>query len=306
MSFARPWLLPIALLAMAAFIAVYAWAVRGRRVSAHRYSNLAFLLESVQPAVWPARLLGGAWLAGFALLVLALCGPRIRVAVPVSDSAVVLCVDTSGSMASTDVRPSRAAAAAAALRAFIASVPRGSAVGIVAFSTSAEVLLAPSRNRDRIAAALRSIPQPNGATAIGDALEAALHVLPPHGHRAVVLITDGVNNRGADPVAAARQLRAAHVPIYAVGIGTNGDALIPGTLQPAGLDEQALRNYAASSGGAYRRAANAAALANALAGFGRTTTYVFRNSDIALPCALAAGFIMAAAFLAGLARGTFP
>jgi Ca-activated chloride channel family protein len=306
MSLERPWLLPPALLAVLFFVAVYHWASARRVASAHRYSNLAFFVKAVEPPVWPARVLAAAWILGFSLALLALCGPRVRVAVPRTNTSVVLCVDTSGSMAATDVRPTRAAAAASAMRAFVGSLPRGSAVGIVAFSTGAEILLPLSRDPARIDAALHDIPAPNGATAIGDALEAALRLLPPHGHRAVVLITDGENNRGIDPFAAARKLGAAGVPIYAVGIGTSAGALIPGTLQPAGIDEQALRAYAASTGGAYRRAAGAAALRAALAGFGKATTYVFRRRDISLQCALAAAFLMAAAFLGGFWQGWYP
>ena len=126
------------------------------------------------------------------------------------------------------------------------------------------------------------------------------------GARAVVLITDGENNAGTNPMQAAQSLGAAHIPLYTIGIGTNSGALIPGTLQTAGIDEQALRAYAAATGGAYSRADDAAQLREALARLGRSTSMRRANVDVSLPTALAGGALMAITFLAGLALGRYP
>ena len=75
-----------------------------------------------------------------------------------------------------------------------------------------------------------------------------------------MLITDGENNAGADPIEASKALARAGITLYTIGIGTNSGALVPGTLQPAGIDEQALQTYARITGGAYSRAENAAQL----------------------------------------------
>ncbi len=170
-----------------------------------KYSNLAFLIAAAQPPAWAVRALAAAWIAGVALVALAVAGPRVRTAVPVRDGTVVLCVDTSGSMAATDVQPTRAQAALDAMRAFIAGVPSGVAIGLVSFAGDAQVVTPPSRDRDTVVAALQNIPAPNGATAIGDALLLALRSMPKHGKRVIVLITDGESNFGTDPAAAAQQ-----------------------------------------------------------------------------------------------------
>jgi Ca-activated chloride channel family protein len=67
-----------------------------------------------------------------------------------------------------------------------------------------------------------------GHTAIGDAILSALRVLtslpkqsgkrPPS---AIVLISDGTSTNGSDPLAAARQAAAQHIPIYTVAVGTS-------------------------------------------------------------------------------------
>jgi Ca-activated chloride channel family protein len=209
-------------------------------------------------------------------------------------------------MNAADVSPTRAQAAAAALREFIAQAPPQTAIGIISFATDAQVLTQPTRDRDQVQSALDAIPAPNGATAIGDALALAHRILPARGQRAVVLITDGENNAGSDPMAAARALGAARIPLYTIGIGTNSGALIPGTLQTAGIDEDALRAYAAAAGGAYSRADDAVQLREALARLGRSTSMRRTTVDFALPAALAGGALMAVTFLAGLAIGRYP
>jgi Ca-activated chloride channel family protein len=303
MSFAHPSYLAVALAAAVVFAMLYVLLERRRAQQTIAYSNLPFLIGAVQPRLWPRRLLLAAWVAAIALVALAVSGPHVRATVPTFGGSVVLCIDTSGSMSAADVDPTRAQAAVAALRAFVAQAPQQTAIGIISFATEAQVLTQPTRDRDQVQSALNAIPAPNGATAIGDALALAHRMLPSTGPRAVVLITDGENNGGSDPMAAARALGAAHIPLYTIGIGTNNGALIPGTLQTAGIDEDALRAYAAATGGAYSRADDATQLREALASLGRSTSLRRANVDVSLPAALAGGALMAVAFLTGLALG---
>lgn len=306
MSFAHPGFIGIAAAAALAFALLYRLADSRREQQTIAYSHLPFLIGATAPRAWPRRALLGAWIAAVGLIVLALSGPHVRAAVPSLGGSVVLCIDTSGSMNATDVDPTRAQAALAAMRAFIDQSPSQTAIGIIAFASDAQVLTQPTRDRDQIQAALDAIPSPNGATAIGDALALAHRILPATGSRAVVLITDGENNAGSDPMDAARALGVSHIPLYTIGIGTNSGALIPGTLQTAGIDEDALRAYAAATGGAYSRADDAVQLREALARLGRSTSLTRRNVDVSLPVALAGGALMALAALAGLAAGRYP
>ena len=306
MSFTHPEYILIAVLAAVAFLWIYRVIERRRVRQSLRYSNLTFLIGAVQPRAWPLRALAGAWIAAVALVVFALSGPHVRASVPVRDGSVVLCIDTSGSMSATDVEPTRAQAALAAMRAFVDATPTGSAVGIVSFAGDAQAIVQPTRDRDQVLAALNEVPAPNGATAIGDALSLAERILPKTGHRVVVLITDGVNTTGSDPLAVAQALGAAHITLYTIGIGTNSGALIPGTLQEAGIDEDALRNYAQATGGAYSRADDATQLRSALANLGRSTLFQRGSVDVSLASALAGAVVMVLTFLAGMAVGRYP
>jgi hypothetical protein len=107
-------------------------------------------------------------------------------------------------------------------------------------------------------------------------------------------------------MAAARKLAENHIPLYTIGIGTNSGALIPGTLQTAGINEDALRAYASATGGAYSRADNAVQLRTALARLGRLTAFERRDVDVSLPIAEAGAVLMVLAFLGGLAAGRYP
>lgn len=306
MTFTHPGYIGLAILAALVFALIYGALTRRRYRQTIAYSNLPFLTAVVSPRKWPERLLAAAWIFGVLLVVLAVSGPHVRAMVPSLGGSVVLCVDTSGSMNAQDVAPTRAQAALAAMRAFISQAPPQTAIGIISFASDARVLAQPTRDRDQIETALDAVPAPNGATAIGDALALAQRILPATGSRAVVLITDGESNAGGDPMQAARSLGAAHIALYTIGIGTNSGALIPGTLQTAGIDEDALRAYAAATGGAYSRADDAVQLREALARLGRSTSMRHANVDVSLPAALAGGALMALTFLAGVAAGRYP
>ncbi len=307
MTFAHPLWLVVGILVAVAFLAVAHVGARRGAESALAYSNLDFFERATRRRIDPALVLALACAAGIAAFGAALAGPRFVASVPVRGGAVVLCVDTSGSMRATDVAPSRADAAAAAVRAFVDGVPDGTRLGIVAFASGAGVVQPLADDKDALRDAIGRIPPPNGGTAIGDALAAAARQLPPTGRRAIVLITDGVNNLGTDPLAAAREIGAAGIEIDTVGIGTSGSGqLIPGTAQEATIDEDALRTIAGSARGAYARANDADALRGRLAALANSTTREKKRIDASLPLALGGGLVVVLALAGGMLAGRFP
>ena len=307
MSFAHPLFLALAVLVALAFAGLAAGSVRRSRGAALAYSDLAFLERSIGRAPPWTALFAGAWVVALLCAGAALARPGIVATVPVHDAAIVLCIDTSGSMASTDVAPTRSQASRDAALTFINGVPDGTRIGLVAFSAAAFPLGPLTDDRDAARDALSRLPEPNGGTAIGDALTAAAHLLPPAGRRAIVLVTDGVNNAGSDPLAAASQIAAQGISIFTIGIGTNGSGLIiPGTDTDAALDEDALRSIAATGNGTYARVGDAAALRDRLGSLARTTIDERRRLDLTLQCAVVAGVLAFGATLGALALGRFP
>jgi Ca-activated chloride channel family protein len=307
MTFANPGWLLFALVLCIGSILTYRLLSQRKTVQALAYTDLTFLREAAGAPAWPERFLLGGLVLAAALLGTAPAGPHLTTLVPAKDGTAILCVDTSGSMSAQDVAPTRADASKAAARRFIDEVPAGTKVGIVAFSTGAGVVQAPTGDKAAALDAVDRIPLPNGATAIGDALALAAQQLPEKGHRVVVLITDGVNNRGVDPMEAAKFLASRHVPVYTVGIGTNDSGqLIPGTTEPATIDEDALRALAAAGGGTYARADSATQLQNALSQLGRTTVLEKKKIDASFGFAIAGGFLLLLTIFGGWAAGRFP
>ena len=78
--------------------------------------------------------------------------PRLRLAQPDQNATIVLLVDVSGSMRANDVEPTRLDAAVAAMRTFLDRLPKQFKVGLVAFSSEPEPLIAPTSDRDCAAA----------------------------------------------------------------------------------------------------------------------------------------------------------
>lgn len=305
MSVEHPWWLLLAVVLVIAFAMLIVRLQRRATANDLAYSNVEFFTQAIRPRAWIPRALTIALVAGVAGLLGAAARPHVTLPLPIHDGQVFICIDTSGSMASTDVAPTRAEAAKAAARAFINETPAGTKIGIIAFAAGAELVQPLSAERATVSASLDNLPQPDGATAIGDAMRLAAQNLPDAGHRVVVLITDGVNNAGTDPIEAAQWLGQHQVPVYTVGIGTQQGGLIPGTNDEATIDEDALRRYAEASGGAYARAENAVQLHDALARLARITTVRRQEIDASLPLALAGGGLMLCAFVTGLATGRY-
>ena len=307
MSFTHPWWLAGAALAAAVLASLYFLAERRRAAQALTYSNLDFAFGAMRPSRLPALILFVAFLLGVATLAASIAGPRFVARVPIKDGTVVICIDTSGSMRAQDVDPTRWDAAKTAARAFVDAVPAGTRIGIVSFSTGANLIQAPSADLDTVRDAIDRMPPPNGATAIGDALELAASQLPQKGRRAIVLMTDGVNNRGADPLQASQTIGSRGISISTVAIGTSGSGqVIPGTNELADIDETTLRAIAQNGAGTYAQAGDAGALSETFRRLALATVWEQRRVDGRFPLALGGGTLLVVAFLAGLATGRFP
>ncbi len=256
MSFAAPvWLGALALIPIA--IAAQFAARRRARRYAVRFPALSTLRLAVgSGGSWRRRLPPVFALAAIAALVLALARPHVSYSAAVNQASVMLVTDHSGSMAATDVQPTRLAAAERAADTFINRLPAKVLVGAVAFSDSPDAVQAPETDH----AAARAIidgQSAGGATATGDALQLALQLLrgadPKHPPSAIVLLSDGSANAGADVSTVAREAARDKIPIDTVALGTpNGTLPSPDPFQPSVAvppDPQLMQQIAQLSGG---------------------------------------------------------
>ena len=89
--------------------------------------------------------------------------------IPSSSTTILLAIDVSGSMCSTDVEPNRLTAAEQAATDFIKAQPGGARIGLVAFAGIAGVLVPPTDDTKALLAALQNLTTSRG-TAIGQAI----------------------------------------------------------------------------------------------------------------------------------------
>lgn len=226
-------------------VAAYIWILRRRRRFAVRYSSLALVREALPHQAGLRRHVPFAlFLLALVGLVIALARPVATVSVPTGRATIMLAIDVSWSMCSTDIPPTRLEAAQSAAMSFVESQKSSTQIGIVAFAGFAELILMPTTDQEVLRDAIESLITGRW-TAIGSAILKSLDsiaeidetVAPiasdtspefqptpvPKGAYApsiIVLLTDGASNQGPRPLVAAQQAVDRGVRVYTIGFGT--------------------------------------------------------------------------------------
>jgi Ca-activated chloride channel family protein len=246
MTFGHPLLL-LVLLALPVLAAVYVYLERRPPRYAMTYPNVDLLIAVTrgrQVRRYVPPLLALLAVAG---LCVALARPHKSTLVPSEDATVVLVIDVSGSMQAKDVKPTRLAAAQAAVRKFLDHVPKQVKVGLVAFAGEPQVAAPPTTDRGVVREGLDTLDYFGGygGTAIGDALAAAVELVkppPPGGVQTIaytiaaapekkspvtiLFLSDGHQTRGLlQPLEGAARARAAHIPVFTIALGTPNGVL---------------------------------------------------------------------------------
>jgi Ca-activated chloride channel family protein len=187
---------------------------------------------------------------------------------------IVIAFDISSSMLAQDFQPqNRLEVAREKVRQFVA-LRKSDRIGVVAFSGEALTQVPLTTDYPVVNAAISNLQpgQLEDGTAIGTAIATAANRLKdaPGPSRVMVLLTDGVNNRGSiDPRTAARAAAALGIRVYTIGVGTEGMAPVPVgrglfglryEMRPVEIDDALLTEVARVTGGRYFRARDAAAL----------------------------------------------
>jgi Ca-activated chloride channel family protein len=208
-------------------------------------------------------------MTAIALLIVALARPQ-----SVSDKQnistegidIVLELDISGSMLAEDFNPNRIEAAKQVASEFIDG-RSNDRIGLVVFSAESFTQCPLTTDYPVLKNLLRDVK--NGmiadGTAIGLAIANGVNRLKESKAKSkvMILLTDGVNNRGEiDPITAARIASTYRIRVYTVGVGARGEAPYPvqtpfgirRQLMQVDLDEKALTQVAEMTGGKYFRA----------------------------------------------------
>lgn len=342
-------------------VAGYIWSLRRRRPSGARYSSLSLVREALPGSSRVRRHLPFVlFAAALVSLVVAVARPSVVLSVPANETTIILAIDVSGSMCSTDIAPSRLEAAEAAAATFIKSQNSHTQIGIVAFSGFGAVIQPPTTDQNLLLEALKSLTT-GRRTAIGSGLLAAIDAIneiDPNVARSVidgrpgveptpvpkgayvpdivVLLTDGANNAGPDPLDAAQQAADRGIRTYTIGFGTaEGGALSPvcaqqflGNEPPGGfggggfggggggggqqggfrrgIDEATLTQVADATGGKYYPAESAGDLQQVFSSL--PTTLITKNEVVEVSVGFVGlgGLLTAFAFLLGRAWRPLP
>lgn len=227
------------------FVVGYLWILRRRRRFAVRYSSLSLVRAALpQPSRWRRHLPFGLFLLGLASLALAVSRPVAVLEVPSGNTIIMLALDVSRSMCSTDIPPNRLKAAQDAALSFIKGQNPTTQIGIVVFAGFAELVQAPTDDQEALRTAITNLNTAR-RTAVGSGLLKSLDTIAgmdasvapssynsasgvepaplPKGEyvpHIIVLLTDGASNSGPDPLEAAQQAAARGVRVYTIGFGT--------------------------------------------------------------------------------------
>lgn len=294
--------------------ALYVWMLRRPPRHTVRHTQVPLLALAAQQARSWKRHLPAAFVgASVAAVILSLARPVAPMPVPSNQNTVILSIDVSRSMLADDMPPNRMEAAKTAAEEFVTSLPRGIKVGLVTFSSYAQLIVPATADRGRVIEAIRLL-QTEYATAIGDGLLEAVYALPGRERPAdlmstpappkppvipgtIVLLSDGQSNRGAVPQDAARIARDQQARVYTVGIGTpEGTFLnLGGRSIWVRLDEETLREMSEIAGGSYYHARSVMELRQVYRRLSRIIGWESRPTEVsALGAGVAALFLMGA------------
>jgi Ca-activated chloride channel family protein len=274
--FATPWFLLFALL-VPLFVTLYFLRGKGREASMVFSSAKTF--EGL-PVGWRVRMRHLPFvlmMAAVAVFSIAAARPqsgRTQEIVKTEGIDIMLVLDISGSMRAEDFQPdNRLAVSKRVIREFVKS-RKGDRIGLVLFAGKAFTQCPLTVDYDVLDAFLdrAEIGLIEDGTAIGMALATATNRLRDSTAKSklIILLTDGVNNKGEiEPVTAAKLAATMGVKIYAIGAGTNGYATVPvqdpifGTRRvrmKVEIDEKMLEQVANETDGHYFRATDTESL----------------------------------------------
>jgi Ca-activated chloride channel homolog len=316
-SFQAPLLLGLlALVPLAA--ALYVWTQRRARKFAVRYTNVD-ILAGVAGRSWTRHVPAALALLALAALLTALARPQRTVAAERREATVILVFDTSGSMLATDVQPSRLAAAQLAGKTFTDRVPDTFRIGVIGFGSSAQQLAEPTTDHARVKTTIDAL-QVRGATAMGDALRAAINsarIPVPDGlggerrlPAAIVLLGDGASTRGADPIDVVQDTKKFKIPVYTVALGTQNGTLThtnpntgATTTEPVPPDLLTLQDIARDTGGQFFATADAQRLQAVYSNLGTRLTKTKEKQQVTSAFAGGALVLLLLGAGFGLVRG---
>lgn len=266
MKLSHPWLL----LLFIVYVPLIVWYVlkwRNANPSMGISSVASLRKYRCRSKVWLMHVCFGLQLVAIGGLIVALTRPQKHDSLrssTIEGTDIVLALDISSSMLATDLEPNRIDAAKEVASKFVSQRPNDN-VGLVVFSGESLSLMPLTTDKAALVNAIANTKTGslNDGTAIGDGIASSINrlVSGQAKSKSIILLTDGTNNAGeVAPATAAQIARQKGIRIYSIGVGTNGTISITDpygfstTQMETKIDEEALKNIAAVTGGKYFRA----------------------------------------------------
>jgi Ca-activated chloride channel family protein len=254
------------------------WWWRRRRPSRGLLYSDVSLAAAVGGPPWWLQLPPMLRTAALACFIIGAAGPRVggsRVEMKREGIAITIAIDISSSMYAEDFAPSNRLEVAKLRAVDFIRGRSADRIGLVAFAAEALTQVPITLDYPVLEQAVTDlrIGSLEDGTAIGTGLATAVNRLraAPEKSKVVLLLTDGVNNRGLiDPRTAAATAASFGIRVYTIGVGTQGEAAIPTgrsatgfryEVLPVEIDETLLKEIAAATGGRYFRATDSESLA---------------------------------------------
>jgi len=277
LTFAQPyWFLLLAIIPVFVFLYITR---RNKQYASLQISNTAWLKTNPKKTIrqqliflpFVLRMLA------FVFLIVVMARPQSalqRKQINVEGIDIIMALDVSGSMRAMDLKPNRLDAAKKVAQSFIDG-RQNDRIGLVIFSGEA-FTQCPLTTDHKV---LKDLFKPihsgmiEDGTAIGDGLATAINRIKDSEaiSRVIILLTDGVQNRGSiDPISAAEIANTFGIRVYTIGVGTKGMAPMPVQTAfgeqvmnvPVQIDEDILKKVAKATDGKYFRATSNKSLKN--------------------------------------------
>jgi len=264
------------LLLIPAFVAWYIWKQKDTRPSLQMSSLMPFGGVPTSLRVYLRHLPFALRMVAIAMVVLVLARPQsfnVTQNIETEGIDIMIALDISSSMLAQDFKPDRLEAAKDIAIQFV-SGRHNDRIGVVIFAGESFTLCPLTSDLRTVSNQINSIELGliEDGTAIGVGLANAVARLKESDalSKVVILLTDGVNNKGEiAPLTAADIASTFGVRVYTVGVGTHGTAPYP-VQTPFGtrmqdmkveIDEDVLKQIADITGGQYFRATDGKGLA---------------------------------------------
>ncbi len=253
------------------------WWLRRQQQQRYVVMEMSSLQSTIKLSSWRSRLrplLPYLRLAALALLIVAMARPQRTLKeekINAEGIDIVMTMDLSSSMLAQDFKPDRLEVAKRMAKEFV-SQRQYDRIGMVVFAGEAFTQCPLTTDHEVLQNFISQLQCGllEDGTAIGMGLAAAVNRLKdsPAKTKVVILVTDGVNNVGYfKPITAGEIAKEFGIKVYAIGVGSVGEALTPVSrrsdgrfifgLAPVEIDEDLLRQISKMTGGKYFRATSA-------------------------------------------------